>query len=140
MRLPVDDEIYQVNGVWLGPPGKTLPWRARYVAYAVGVAIFVVLQVVERRLGIGLGFFSLAYSVLITVGLTRLVLTVVDHDRPVTSVVAAFSHEVSAPREDKREQQHLFRPRKICAIDAVRVAAAGNAKSDRRTTTRGRHR
>ena len=35
MRLPVDDEIYNVNAVWLGPPGKTLPFRARYVAYGV---------------------------------------------------------------------------------------------------------
>ena len=60
MRLPVDDEIYNVNAVWLGPPNKTLPFRARYVAYAVGALVFVLLQVIERRLGIGLGFFSLA--------------------------------------------------------------------------------
>ena len=65
-----------------GPPNKTLPWRARYVAYGVGLVVFVLLQMVERRLGIGLGFFSLAYSILATVGLTRLVLSVVDHDRP----------------------------------------------------------
>ena len=51
MRLPVDDEIYNVNAVWLGPPGKTLPFRARYVAYAVGAAVFVLLQIAERRLG-----------------------------------------------------------------------------------------
>lgn len=139
MRLPVDDEIYQVNGVWLGPPGKTLPWRARYVAYAVGVAIFVVLQVVERRLGIGLGFFSLTYSVLTTVGLTRLVLTVVDHDRPVTSVAVAFAHEVSAPREGKGEQQYHFRPRKIRAVEPALGATGGKANPGRRTTTRGRH-
>ena len=45
MRLPVDDEIYNVNSVWLGPPGRTLPFRARYVAYAVGAVVFVLLQV-----------------------------------------------------------------------------------------------
>ena len=54
MRLPVDDEIYNVNAVWLGPPSKTLPFRARYVAYAVGTLVFVLLQIIERRLGIGL--------------------------------------------------------------------------------------
>ena len=32
------------------------------------------LQIVERRLGIGLGFFSLAYSLLGTVLITRLVM------------------------------------------------------------------
>ena len=62
MRLPVDDEIYNVNAVWLGPPNKTLPFRARYVAYARRAVVFVLLQMVERRLGIGLGFFILAYS------------------------------------------------------------------------------
>ncbi len=118
MRLPVDDEIYNVNAVWLGPPGKTLPWRARYVAYAVGLVVFVLLQVLERRLGIGLGFFSLAYSVLATVGLTRLVLGVVDHDRPLGSVLNAFAHEVGAPREDTRESDHTFRPARVRAVPA----------------------
>ena len=48
-----------------------MPFRARYVAYAVGALVFVALQIVERRLGIGLGFFTLAYSLLATVGITR---------------------------------------------------------------------
>ena len=59
-----------------------MPFRARYVAYAVGAIVFVLLQVLQRRLGIGLGFFSFAYSLLATVGLTRLVLSVVNPDRP----------------------------------------------------------
>ena len=116
MRLPVDDEIYNVNAVWLGPPGKTLPWRARYVAYAVGLIVFVLLQILERRLGIGLGFFSLAYSILATVGLTRLVLNVVDHDRPLNSVLAAFAHEVGGPRESTRESEHTYRPGRVRAV------------------------
>jgi len=115
VRLPVDDEIYNVNAVWLGPPNKTLPWRARYVAYGVGLVVFVLLQMVERRLGIGLGFFSLAYSILATVGLTRLVLSVVDHDRPLGSVVMAFVHEVEAPRESTRPTEHTFRPARVAA-------------------------
>ena len=118
MRLPVDDEIYNVNAVWLGPPNKTLPWRARYVAYCVGLVVFVLLQMVERRLGIGLGFFSLAYSILATVGLTRLVLSVVDHDRPLGSVVMAFVHEVEAPRESTRPIERTFRPARVAAVPA----------------------
>lgn len=118
MRLPVDDEIYNVNAVWLGPPNKTLPWRARYVAYGVGLVVFVLLQMVERRLGIGLGFFSLAYSILATVGLTRLVLSVVDHDRPLGSVVMAFVHEVEAPRESTRPIEHTFRPARVGVVPA----------------------
>lgn len=123
MRLPVDDEIYNVNSVWLGPPGRTLPFRARYVAYAVGAVVFVLLQMLERRLGIGLGFFSLAYSLLATVGLTRLILSVVDPDRPLGAVLGAFAHEVSAPREDTRETTHTIRPARVRAVPAHRSRA-----------------
>ena len=123
MRLPVDDEIYNVNAVWLGPPGKTLPWRARYVAYAVGLVVFVLLQILERRLGIGLGFFSLAYTMLATVGLTRLILSVVDHDRPLGSVLTGFAHEVGAPREDTKEADHIYRPARVRAVP-VRMSRA----------------
>ncbi len=133
MRLPVDDEIYNVNAVWLGPPGKTLPWRARYVAYAVGLVVFVLLQILERRLGIGLGFFSLAYSILATVGLTRLVLGVVDHDRPLGSVLNAFAHEVGAPREDTKESDHTYRPARVRAVTATL------SRAQRRSLKRDRH-
>ena len=118
MRLPVDDEIYNVNAVWLGPPRNTLPWRARYVAYGVGLVVFVLLQAIERRLGIGLGFFSLAYSLLATVALTRLILSVVDHDRPLGSVLAAFVHEVDAPRESTVGTDHTYRPARVFAVPA----------------------
>ena len=118
MRLPVDDEIYNVDAVWLGPPRNTLPWRARYVAYGVGLVVFVLLQAIERRLGIGLGFFSMAYSVLATVGLTRLILSVVDHDRPLGSVLAAFAHEVGAPRESTKGTGHTYRPARVSAVPA----------------------
>ena len=116
MRLPVDDEIYNVNSVWLGPPDRTLPFRARYVAYAVGAIVFVLRQMLERRLGIGLGFFSLAYSLLATVGLTRLILSVVNPDRPLGAVLAAFAHEVSAPREDTRMSAHTVRPARVRSV------------------------
>ena len=118
MRLPVDDEIYNVNAVWLGPPNKTLPFRARYVAYAVGALVFLLLQIVERRIGIGLGFFSLAYSLLATVALTRLILGFVDADRPVASVVAAFAHEVGAPREATRPTRATLRPARVRVVPA----------------------
>jgi hypothetical protein len=134
MRLPVDDEIYNVNAVWLGPPNKTLPFRARYVAYAVGALVFVLLQVIERRLDIGLGFFSLAYTLLVTVGLTRLILNVVDADRPLGSVIAGFDHEVGAPRERTRPTVGLMHPARVRAVPtrlsrAQRKAARLRAKT-----------
>lgn len=130
MRLPVDDEIYNVDAVWLGPPGKTLPFRARYVAYAVGAVIFLLLQIVERRLGIGIGFFSLAYSLLITVGLTRLILTVVDHDRSVLATLQSFLNELHAPRDDNPIRRTTVRP------GAVGVVPLRRAKHGRREAVR----
>lgn len=132
--MPVDDEIYNVNAVWLGPPRNTLPWRARYVAYGVGLVVFVLLQAVERRLGIGLGFFSMAYSLLATVGLTRLILSVVDHDRPLGSVLAAFAHEVDAPRESTKPAVHTYRPGQVPAVAARPSRVRRRAMRTRETT------
>lgn len=116
MRLPVDDEIYTVNAVWLGPPGKTLPYRARYVAYGVGAAVFVLLLMVERRLGIGFGFFALAYTLLVTVGVTNVILRVVDHDRPLGAVLRGLVNEVNAPRAQTRGTTSTLRPARVRAV------------------------
>lgn len=140
MRLPVDDEIYTVNAVWLGPPGKTLPFRARYVAYGVGAAVFVLVQMIERRLGIGFGFFALAYSLLTTVAITKLILRVVDHDRPVSAVLKGLVNEVSAPRATTRVTSATIRPARVRAVPArpgrtrprgKHSAAAGTVSGDK---------
>ena len=144
MRLPVDDEIYNVNSVWLGPPNRTLPFRARYSAYMVGAVVFVLLQMVERRLGIGLGFFSLAYSLLATVALTRLILSVVNPDRPLGAVLAAFAHEACAPRDNHKVALHTVRPARVRAVPsrpsraqrkALRVTEREAAEAERKATT-----
>jgi hypothetical protein len=118
MRLPVDDEIYNVNAVWLGPPGKTPPFRARYVAYGVGAAVFVLLQIVERRIGVGFGFFALAYTLLVTVGVTKVILRVVDHDRPLGAVLRGLVNEVNAPRVQTRGTTSTLRPARVAPSPA----------------------
>ncbi|GGL37611.1 hypothetical protein H9L10_15575 [Phycicoccus endophyticus] len=137
MRLPVDDEIYNVNAVWLGPPGKTLPFRARYVAYGVGAAVFLLLQMLERRLGIGLGFFALAYTLLITIAVTKVILRVVDHDRPLGSVLRGFVNEVSAPRDHTRAVTSTLRPARVRAVLSRPGRAAPRGRHSARGTTQG---
>ena len=138
MRLPVDDDIYDINGVWLGPPNQTLPFRARYIAYAVGAVIFLVLQAVEHRLGIPFGFFSLAYTVVGTAFATRAILRLVDADRPVLSVVAAFAHEVGAPRESAKVAEATIRPARVRIVPpgSGRATPALSGSSDRFVPTR----
>lgn len=98
MRIRTDDEIYRVDAVWLGPPKATFPWRARYVAWGVGLAVFLLVLTVERRMGFGFGFFSTAWAVVITVLLTRIITAKITHERPLTAVAAMLLRELTAPR------------------------------------------
>jgi hypothetical protein len=93
-----DDEIYRVDSVWLGPPRATFPWRARYVAYGLGLIVMIVIMFVQRRVGIGLDFFSVAWALLLTVVATRFLGKRVDYERPLGAVVEHFRHEITGPR------------------------------------------
>jgi hypothetical protein len=93
-----DDEVYRVDAVWLGPPRATFPWRARYVSYGLGLFVMVFLMFVQRRLGIGLDFFSIAWSLIATVLITRFLGKRIDYERPLGQIITLFKHEVTGPR------------------------------------------
>ncbi|WP_300015016.1 hypothetical protein [Pseudonocardia sp.] len=93
-----DDEVYRVDSVWLGPPRATFPWRARYVSYGVGLLVMILVMFVQRRVGIGLDFFSVAWALVLTVVVTRFLGQRIDYERPLGQVVTLFGHEVRGPR------------------------------------------
>jgi hypothetical protein len=93
-----DDEVYRVDAVWLGPPRATFPWRARYVSYGVGLLTMMSIMFVQRRLGIPLDFFSVAWALVGTVAVTRLLGKKISYERPFGQVVTHFWSEVSGPR------------------------------------------
>lgn len=93
-----DDEVYRVDSVWLGPPRATFPWRARYVSYGVGLIVMILVMFVQRRIGIGLDFFSVAWALVLTVVLTRFLGQRIDYERPLGQVLALFRHEITGPR------------------------------------------
>lgn len=99
MRVRTDDEVYRVDAVWLGPPKATFPWRARYVAWGVGIAVFLLVLTVERQMGISFSFFSTAWAFVATVILTRFICSRISHERPLSSVVTMWVRELTAPRE-----------------------------------------
>ena len=105
MLAEPDDEIYRVNPVWLGPPRVTLPWRARYVAYGVWMATFLTIFTVARLvLLMPLSFWVLAWSLVLTTVVTRLICRRIDFEKPLGSVLSAFGGEVAGPRRrDARE-------------------------------------
>ncbi|MPZ85637.1 MAG: hypothetical protein GEV28_36765 [Actinophytocola sp.] len=99
MRIRTDDEVYRVDAVWLGPPKATMPWRARYVAWGVGLVVFLLVLTVERRMGISL-FWSIAWGLVMTIVLTRLICSRISHERPLGSVTTMWVRELTAPREE----------------------------------------
>ncbi|MFC4946844.1 hypothetical protein [Pseudonocardia sp. GCM10023141] len=98
MLVRTDDEIYRVDSVWLGPPRATFPWRARYVAYGLGLLVMIAIMFVQRRIGIGLDFFSVAWALLLTVVFTRFLGQRINYERPLGQVLAHFKLEISGPR------------------------------------------
>ncbi|MGI9064751.1 MAG: hypothetical protein ACR2FQ_13230 [Pseudonocardiaceae bacterium] len=102
MRIRTDDEVYRVDAVWLGPPKATLPFRARYVAWGVGFPVLLLVLGAERQLGIGFGFFSTAWGLLITIVLTRLICSRISHERPLSGVAALWLRELTTPRQRRQ--------------------------------------
>ncbi|QFZ16857.1 hypothetical protein [Saccharothrix syringae] len=99
MRVRTDDEVYRVDAVWLGPPRATFPWRARYVAWGVGIVVFLLVTAVQRQLGFGFDFFNTGWGFVITVALTRFICARISHERPLSSVMTMWVRELTAPRE-----------------------------------------
>jgi len=113
-----DDEVYQFDTVWLGPDEYTLPIQARYVAWGTWLACFLVAAAVLIPIGGGgpggvLG--SLVWALALSVVLSRAVMLVVDHERPLRSLPALFSAEARAAVAARRraERALLLRPGQI---------------------------
>jgi hypothetical protein len=119
-----DDEIYRVDSVWLGPPRATFPWRVRYVGYGVGLLVMIGVMFVQRRIGIGLDFFSVAWALVITVVITRLVGKRIDYERPLGAVVELFRHEITGPRRRTAVMGGEVRSRHVRVGPVVRPKGA----------------
>jgi hypothetical protein len=139
VRIRTDDDVYRVDAVWLGPPKATFPWRARYVAWGVGVVVFLLVLTVERWVGLGFDFFNTAWALVVTVALTRFVCSRISHERPLGAVLTMWGRELTAPRETSAGQGG--------AVSATRVRVNGQrprpkvkqrGRSTERRTERGR--
>jgi hypothetical protein len=99
LRVRTDDEVYRVDAVWLGPPRATFPWRARYVAWGVGIVVFLLVTAVQRQIGFGFDFINTGWGFVITVALTRFICARISHERPLSSVMTMWVRELTSPRE-----------------------------------------
>jgi hypothetical protein len=99
LRVRTDDEVYRVDAVWLGPPKATFPWRARYVAWGVGIVVFLLVTALQRQIGFGFDFINTGWGFVITIALTRFICARISHERPLSSVMTMWVRELTAPRE-----------------------------------------
>ncbi|MDQ0377168.1 hypothetical protein [Amycolatopsis thermophila] len=134
MRIRTDDEVYRVDAVWLGPPKATFPWRARYVAWGVGIPVFLVVLAIERQLGFGFGFFSTAWAFVLTILITRMITAKISHERPLGAVMTMWLRELQTPREKTSGEGG--------AVTATKIRIRHERplpKHKRRLTTAGAH-
>ncbi|WP_051342452.1 hypothetical protein [Pseudonocardia spinosispora] len=97
MRVRSDDDLYSLQNRYLGPPGRTIPFQARYVAYVTWAAYVVPFLIVRQQLGIAGStgtMFVLVGTTIATVYTMRLVST----ERPVSAVVRMVWLNITAPR------------------------------------------
>lgn len=112
MILRPDDDVYRVDAVWLGPKGMTLPWSARYSAYGIWIFTFLGILTVEAILPMDISIppvWELVISILATYALTG----VIDHDRPVGSVLQLVVSEVRSPRAHKQQRPKRIEPTSV---------------------------
>lgn len=109
MLIRPDDDVYRVDAVWLGPRGFTLPWAARYSAYGIWLVLFVSILLVEAALPMRVSvppIWEAVLSILATYALTG----VIDHERPVGSVLQLLRAELRAPRRPRGDQPRRLTP------------------------------
>jgi hypothetical protein len=97
-----DDEVYQVDNVFLGPPGFTFWWRARYQSYAVGAALTAVMLLALTLLGL-MGFWPITYGLFFVIVITRKIGEHVSYDHGVNHMLTTLRNEVRAPRQKKHQ-------------------------------------
>lgn len=104
MRLPDDDEIYDVDQTYLGPEGKYIG-RFRYRALVLGPFLLVMGLVFLLESPIGLGLMSVGLVAIVTLWLTGKIIDHTSTERPFVVLGSTVAHEVRAQREDRRRQR-----------------------------------
>lgn len=116
MQIDPDDNVYCVDAVWLGPPKATFPCRVRYVAWGIGLALFLLILTVERMVGIGMGLFSTAWGLLIAIALTRWATRLISYERPLGATLALMFAELRTPRERTKGEGGRWGTKRAIAV------------------------
>lgn len=104
MRVRTDDELRRVDARWLGPPRVSFPWPAtRYVAYGVGFVVFLLVGWLFARFA-EVTFWTMLYTLLITIGVTGWICKRIDDERPLSTLPAVVWAELGTPRRSSYDR------------------------------------
>ena len=107
MQIRTDDELRRVDARWLGPPRVSFPWPAtRYVAYGVGFLVFLLVGWVFARF-VEMSFWTMLYTLLITIGVTGWICRRIDDERPLSTLPAVLWAELGTPRRSPHDQPQM---------------------------------
>jgi hypothetical protein len=118
MRVVIDDAMFDVDNVYLGPPGHTLPISARYSAWVIGICLFMTLEIAEYQIGMR-SLVWLSYTATAAALVTRWVMGFVDFDRPIFTIVRCWWNNVSTPREITKGHETTFRVPSLAQLQAT---------------------
>ena len=99
MRLPDDDEIYDVDQTYLGPPGYFVG-RFRYRSLFLAPGLFLVGLVLVART-VGYSVLSVGLLAVVVAWLTKKIVDWTSSERPLGVVAAVAVHEVNARRAER---------------------------------------
>lgn len=98
MRLPDDDEVYEVDGTYLGPPGRTIG-RLRYKAVGVFLALGPLLAVILTRIGFHWNFLTGGLFVIVMARIARSAADHITYETPIAGRFITIGNELRAARE-----------------------------------------
>lgn len=98
MRLPDDDELYEVDQTYLGPPGRYIGVMRHKTIFAA-LIVLPLCFVIIRRLGIPLTLMSVGLTLIGGVGLAMVISDHTSSERTIASLMTSMWHDLAARRE-----------------------------------------
>jgi hypothetical protein len=104
VKLPDDDELYAVDQTYLGPPRRYIA-PMRHKAIFAWIVIGPLTFVVTHKLGLPFNVLTVGLLLLGTIWLAMTLADKATHEKPITSLFAAFFHDLAAPRGQRKTHQ-----------------------------------
>lgn len=104
MRLPDDDEVYEIDGSYLGPPGRyiaVMRYKAIFLWLILGPLTFYVM----RMLDIPMTLLTVGLAAIAVTGVVGSLADRISQERSFTDLLRTFWQEVTTPRPDSKVQE-----------------------------------